>query len=214
MVRLTAATDVIERTVGSLKGVEGVKVVQSPLGEIEEIHVLVDAERSPKQAVRDVESVLLAKLGIEIDHRKISVAQLNLAPMKPPKSTEGRLKFVEAGISTRRNRMEAYVGLERDGEVFTAKAEGVYSAGDQYKLVSQATVGAVQQAGYGDASLAVVDVARLDLGGKDIVVAVVKEVKDGSETTFTGAAICRQDVYRAAVNATLSALNRRVVRGS
>ncbi|HEY3283918.1 MAG TPA: hypothetical protein VGN26_16750 [Armatimonadota bacterium] len=213
MVGLSAAPEVIEQTIGSLRGVQGVKVVQTPHGEIEELHVLVDAERSPKQAVRDVESILLTKLGVQIDHRKISVAQLNMAtPSK--RSPAGRLKFVEATVGMKRNRMQACVGLERDGQVYTHTAEGVYSGAKQLRLIAEATLGAVQQAGIMDVSLSVEEVTRLDLGGKDVVVTVVKEVSDGSETSYSGSAVCKQDVFRAAVNATLAAMNRRITRAA
>jgi diguanylate cyclase (GGDEF)-like protein len=64
-----------EALIASLKGVVSVRVVETPGGEISEIHVLAETEFKPKQIVRNVESALLAQLGIELDHRKISVAQ-------------------------------------------------------------------------------------------------------------------------------------------
>lgn len=64
-----------ERLLQSLTGIVSARMVASPGGEIQEIHILTTEEVAPKQTVRNVESALLAELGIEVDHRKISVAQ-------------------------------------------------------------------------------------------------------------------------------------------
>jgi hypothetical protein len=57
------------------------RVVTTPLGEVSEVHVLAQSGLSPKQIVRNIESALLAQLGLKIAHRKISVAQT--AEVKP-----------------------------------------------------------------------------------------------------------------------------------
>ncbi len=50
------------------------------------MHVLTNAEGSPKQMVRNVESALLAQLGLKVDHRKISIAQT--AEVRPLEALE------------------------------------------------------------------------------------------------------------------------------
>ena len=70
-----------ENLLTSLEGVLSARVVTTPLGEVSEIHILAQAGLSPKQLVRNVESALLAHLGLKVDHRKISVAQT--AEVKP-----------------------------------------------------------------------------------------------------------------------------------
>src|SRR6266705_4716480 len=64
-----------ENLIASLTGVLSVRVVVTPLGEVSEIHVLTLSDVQPKQVVRNIESALMAQLGMKIDHRKISVAQ-------------------------------------------------------------------------------------------------------------------------------------------
>jgi len=64
-----------EELLGSLVGVISTRVVLDDDGSIEEIHVLSTSDVSPKQAVRNVESALLAHLDLAVDHRRISVAQ-------------------------------------------------------------------------------------------------------------------------------------------
>ena len=64
-----------EELLGSIVGVISTRVVLDDDGGIEEIHVLSTSDVSPKQAVRNVESALLAHLDLAVDHRRISVAQ-------------------------------------------------------------------------------------------------------------------------------------------
>ena len=58
----------------TLPGVLSAKIVASDTGAVDEIHVLTTAEFTPKQTVRNIESALIAHLGMRVDHRKISVA--------------------------------------------------------------------------------------------------------------------------------------------
>ena len=49
-----------------------------------EIHVVTTSKRSPKQVVRDVQSLAAAGFGIPIDHRIVSVVQLDDPPPTEP----------------------------------------------------------------------------------------------------------------------------------
>ena len=64
-----------ENLITSLTGVLSARVVVTPQGEVSEIHVLTLSDVQAKQVVRNIESALMAQLGLKIDHRKISVAQ-------------------------------------------------------------------------------------------------------------------------------------------
>ena len=75
-----------ENLLQSLEGVLSARVVVSPVGEVTEVHVLAQAGTQPKQVVRNVESALLAQLGLRVDHRKISVAQT--AEVRPIQALE------------------------------------------------------------------------------------------------------------------------------
>lgn len=65
----------IERLLTELEGVGSLKIVPDGHGGIDEVHVLSASDLSPKQIVRNIESALLAEFGLQIDHRKISIAQ-------------------------------------------------------------------------------------------------------------------------------------------
>jgi hypothetical protein len=63
-----------EELLQTLPGVLNVRIVSSSTGEVSEVHILTTTEVSPKQTVRNVESALLAHLGMRVSHKKISVA--------------------------------------------------------------------------------------------------------------------------------------------
>ena len=58
----------------TLPGVLAARIIASDMGAVSEIHLLTSSDVSPKQTVRNVESALIAHLGMRVDHRKISVA--------------------------------------------------------------------------------------------------------------------------------------------
>src|SRR5512132_2335376 len=84
-----------EELLQTLPGVLNVRIVSGNTGEVSEVHVLTTTEVSPKQTVRNVESALLAQLGMRVSHKKISVATsegpaaeaIRAARMTPPVGT-------------------------------------------------------------------------------------------------------------------------------
>jgi len=82
--------ETVEQALDGLRDVKTAKVVPDSAGGILAVHVITTSDRPGKQIARDVESVLVAKLGIAIDHRKISVAQVDAetaeSPERPPEA--------------------------------------------------------------------------------------------------------------------------------
>jgi len=66
----------IEQAITELTHVRSAGIVMDDRGGIAEVHVVASDEHPAKQVARDVGSLMLAKLGIPLDHRKISVAQV------------------------------------------------------------------------------------------------------------------------------------------
>jgi hypothetical protein len=63
-----------EELLATLPGIIAARIIANETGAVDEIHVLTSAEVTPKQTVRNIESALIAHLGMRVDHRKISVA--------------------------------------------------------------------------------------------------------------------------------------------
>lgn len=78
----------VERLLCSLAGIVSARVVANPFGRLDEIHILASPLLNPKQVVRNVESALAAGLGIVIDRRIVSVAQIRRDALEPSIAAE------------------------------------------------------------------------------------------------------------------------------
>jgi len=81
----------IERALCRIPEVTAARVVVDAAGAPIEVHILATPSKAPKQVVRDVQSVAMATFGVAIDHRVVSVVQLERsdaspapAPIPPP----------------------------------------------------------------------------------------------------------------------------------
>ncbi|MES2524991.1 MAG: hypothetical protein V4617_20000 [Gemmatimonadota bacterium] len=94
-----------EELIATLQGVLSVRIVPSDSGSIEEIHVLTTDAVLPKQTVRNIESALMAQLGLRVNHRKISIATTldtprALDPAPPPSRTGSQSAYVPPAESS------------------------------------------------------------------------------------------------------------------
>ena len=198
----------IEGVLRELRGVCGARVVADESGLIQEIHLLVEADRNPKQAVRDVESALLAHFGIHIDHRKVSVAQKGSASKL---IDPNRLRWLDVQISHEGTRAVVAVLLERNGTVYRGVASGVRASTQIPRLVAAATLRAVESAHGLCERFGLEDVSTMaTVGGYPVAIVLVSAVREQGEDLLVGSALIRHDPLRAVGLATLDAVNRRV----
>lgn len=206
--------DDIERTLGSVAEIKAARVVATPEGVIQEIHVLALPNKSPKQLVRDIESTLMATYGLEVDHKKISIAQLgaDASPMQEsgPGGDASRARIVSINASVAGVHASTTVVLEIEGDVFTGEASGPASQTGRARLVAMATLDAIEQYVHGAYSFAVEDVTIVQLGREKVAVCCVTLVTPLGEQSFAGTALVRQNEKDSIVKATLDAINRRL----
>ncbi|HVX39322.1 MAG TPA: hypothetical protein VHB25_07080 [Gemmatimonadaceae bacterium] len=84
-----------EELLATLPGVISARIVAGQNGAVEEIHILTTTDVTPKQTVRNVESALIAHLGMRVSHKKISVATSDEG--QRPVRTSGALHLPTAG---------------------------------------------------------------------------------------------------------------------
>jgi hypothetical protein len=72
-----------EELLATLPGILSARIIASASGSVEEIHILTTTDVAPKQTVRNVESALIAHLGMRVSHKKISVAMSDEAQRLP-----------------------------------------------------------------------------------------------------------------------------------
>jgi hypothetical protein len=211
--RRYVSAEQIEDVVRQLKDVVSVRAVLNALGRVEELHVLVNPRRAPKQVARDIESGLIAHLGVEIDYKKISIAQIQSRSQLGGGSPErARLRFCDVSLTMSGARAEACVHLKKDDAIYTGTASGHASSHNQLRLIATAALRAVENTGGEDGAMVIEDLnAQTPLAGRTVVTVLVSAFGSAKgEELLTGCALVRQDLWKAVVNATLDAVNRRI----
>ncbi len=210
------AIEDIEQALGQVAEIKAARVVASPAGEILEIHVLASPSKPPKQLVRDIESTLMARFDIPVDHKKISIAQLGAEVVSDPvveavpdaPVIRPRIHSINASVSGLLS--EASVTLDVQGELHEGQASAPSSQTGRQRIIAQATLNAVSKLAHGTHTFALEDVAIIRLGREDVAVSCVPIVSPLGEQSFTGSALVRQNEKDSIVRATLDAINRRM----
>jgi len=212
--RRYVSAEQIEDVVRQLKDVVSVRAVLGSSGRVDELHVLVNPKRAPKQVARDIESAVRAHLDFTLDYKKISIAQINgRAPLAGGGSAGmPRLGFSDVALTVTGSRAEATVHLRREDAVYTGSATGHASGYNQLRLIATAAIRAVEDTGLEDGTMVVEDLQTdIPLAGRKAVLVLVSALGSAKgEELLTGCALIRQDSWKAVVNATLDAVNRRV----
>ncbi|MCH7563894.1 MAG: hypothetical protein IH968_08730 [Gemmatimonadetes bacterium] len=212
-----------EELLNSLVGVVSARVVARPGGSVEEIHLLTTRDLTPKQTVRNVESALLARFDLEVDHRVISVAQAEAGTetveaevaRKPEASgPEKRLLFVGHQVLTERaHRARVAVTVEWQGKRYTGEASGPDLPRARLETNAAATLAAIEN---GLAIFAEEDGATLSLDGvkmveafdQTFVLVAVHAMHGRQVTALAGAAAVDDSPDRAVILGTLQATDR------
>jgi len=213
----------------TLPGVIAARIVASDVGAVSEIHLLTTAEVSPKQTVRNVESALIAHLGMRVDHRKVSVATTveppkGLEPAAAPSAqavaaalaTSRRLYFED--VEVRRSRAKGVtvsVTLRKGGQSYSGEAEGVESERSRAELAARATVVAIGKAvgAEGESHALTVDGCKIVDAFECEFVFVGITARVGRETALlTGTCEIKDSPETASVLAVLDATNRWIGR--
>lgn len=197
-----------EGIIQKIKDVVSAKIITTPDGKISEIHVLANSNRNPKQIVRDIESALIATFGSEIDHKKISVAQLE---KEDNCTAETRLRIDGLTVKKGKYSYEVAVSL-RDAEdkVYEGRASGSGTYKHYLKLIAQATINAIQQYAGKDFLIALEDINTFRIGEREAIAVLVSILTNGGEESFLGSSIFREDKGESVVVAVLNAVNRRL----
>ncbi len=212
-----------EKLLNSLVGVVSARVVARPGGSVEEIHLLATRDLTPKQIVRNVESALLARFDLEVDHRVISVAQAKVgaetveaeAERRPEASgPEKRILFVGHQVLTERaHRVRVSVTVEWQDQRYTGEAAGADLPRARLETTAAATLAAIEN---GIALFSEEDGATLSLDGvkmvqafdQTFVLVAVHAMHGRQVTALAGAAAVDDSPDRAVILGTLQATDR------
>lgn len=220
----------VERLLCSLAGVVSARVVANPLGRLDEIHILASPLFGPKQIVRNVESALAAGLGIVIDRRIISVAQIRrdalepVAPFiseaaepgaprpvlepRPAPPPSARLVFVRYDARSRTNaETECRVTMRRDATEFTGEGIGAGTTPGRALAGARAAFAAIASA-VADRELGLEAATTVESNGRAFVLIAARALEGREAVPLTGVAPLDRSPEEAAILASLQATNR------
>lgn len=173
---------------------------------IREVHVLSDQSRGAKQIVRDIQSAMLARFQVELDHRLISVAQVP----GPAAVAHNRPVFDRLEIATGRDGSSAVVHLSLDGKIYSGDARCDLSTIGRFRSISLATVTALNQILEPQSSLSLEEVRSISVGDHQAVLVGLLLKAGGKTEPLLGACYEGQDPNFCVALATLDAVNRRL----
>lgn len=198
----------MEEIINSLPDIISSKVVLDENQAMLEIHVLSNNSRNPKQISRDIQSALTAKFGISVDHKKISIAQINFDQNA---DNEFRLVIDSINYSTVGNTAEIKVVLRKGSETYEGIARGTNSTMNTYRLLSTATLDCIHNLLNISNTFVVEDIEKVNLAKKDVMTIAISFITSYQEELLVGSAIVRKNEKESIVKATLDAINRRIV---
>jgi len=224
----------VERLLCSLAGIVSARVVANPLGRLEEIHILASAGQGAKQVVRNVQSALSAGLGMIIDRRIISVAQIReggIAPAEPIEDAVGsgsprgptppapmpvtkRLVFMGYDARSRSHTdAECRVRVTRDDEQFSGMGVGASTLLGRAQAGARAVFAAVAAA-LDDELVALESTSVVDTHGRSFVLVSARSTAGRETYQLTGVARLDRSPEEAAILACLQATNRWIALGA
>lgn len=212
-----------EELIASLTDVVSARITATESGGVDTIHVLVTGETPAKQVVRNIESALMAQLGLRVDHRKISVAATSQRPT-PSQGTPpvhggpgargaklGRPVYFE-DVEIRGSRAKGVtcrVTLRMGEEHFAGESEeGSQSDKSRVDVAARATLTALQMAGPTAGMFSLEGAKLINVFERDFVFAVVMARSGREQVLLTGSCELRDSAETAAVLAVLDATNR------
>jgi hypothetical protein len=198
----------LEEGLTRLESIDAARVVNQG-DKITEIHIIAASDKPSKQVARDVQSLAMARFGLPIDHRIISVVQISPQYLDLTTSSRAALRGVAESPNGTRTTIE--VTLRHEDEDHTGTATGPAVSSARLRLIGEATIDAIERTFETMPPIALDSIAVTNVGTRNVVVAVlVTAGQRGSEDLNVGSSITAGATDEAAVKAVLNALNRRL----
>ncbi len=211
-----------EELIASLTDVVSVRITATESGGVDAIHVLVTGDTPPKQVVRNIESALMAQLGLRVDHRKISIAATS--KRATPAGGSGTQEKGENGAGrtarpvyfedvevrgSRARGVTCKVTLRIGTEQFAGEAEeGLQSDRSRVDVAARAALMALSMAGPVAGLFSLEGAKVIAAFEREFVFAAVSARSGREQVLLTGSCEVRDSAETAAVLAVLDATNR------
>jgi hypothetical protein len=200
----------LEDALRQIPGIKAASVVTSPDAVPTEVHVLATTGKPAKQIVRDIQSLAMARYGLDLDHRIVSVVQFD----EPDDGGDGEVAPARPVVSsitmrTTGDTAETSIHVTLAGHTFEGSATGAASTAARPRLAARATLEALRELLGTPAE--VEHAAVVQVGGRSVAVCLLTlSVPKAGEQLVTGSALVRSDDIDAVARSVLDALNRRL----
>jgi len=208
----------IEKSLKDLNDILFAKIVLSEDGDIKEIHIITKDSANPKRITRDIESFLLAKYNIQVDYRKISIAQVKDKEIRDEQIKEEesesslRIKLSDIKVATMGNQFEVCVKLENNGKIYEGKVSGKNWEENREYLVAKAALEGISSYLEGSIFFQVDEIKKIELDNKEIIVVSINLIDSKRKENLVGSTVIKDDFNKAVVKAILKAINRRILK--
>ncbi|MFW5786811.1 MAG: hypothetical protein ACOC21_02285 [Halanaerobiales bacterium] len=199
--------DRIEKSINSLPGIAGSRVVVED-SEIKEVHILDTGNKNPKQLIRDIESTVMVECDIKLDHKIISIAQINDEEMMKENNT--RLRINGFSKNMYQNTTEVQVELINGEQKFKGSLKGPVSKGNKLRYFSKTTLKAIEDYLGGTCSLTLNDLEVVKIGRNEAILVSVTLINEQKEEVFLGSSLVKNERELSTIKATLNSINRRI----
>jgi hypothetical protein len=215
----------VERELCRIPEVRAARIVAGDDGRPVEVHILASTAKGAKQLVRDVQSVAIAASGVDIDHRIVSVVQLDDAEpgelrADPPPNGNGatttaskRIVVDSVIVKKQELRCNATVTLQRGDEQAVGSADGSVASSARWRIVAEASLNALRlfETGATNVTIEMAGVQRV--GDRALGIVTLILLLPPNEELLAGVAPVRGGSEEEAVaRAVLDATNRRLAR--
>ena len=213
-----ADLSVVEKELCRVPEVNAARIVTDSAGRPKEVHILASTAKQPKQIARDIQSVAMATFGLELDHRIISVVQLDQQQIETVTTAPvGAARVAIEGISSELAGMRSKVSvtLRRSGNQATGFGEGSVAELARHRTVAQATLDALRHLLPTAESADVETASVVRVGSREVAVVILVFVVPPHEEVVSGSAIVRRgNEAEALARAVLDGTNRRLASQS
>lgn len=227
----------LEAKIEGLSDVIKCHITEDGAGGIAEVHVVAAGERKKgKHIVRDVETVLITN-GVRIDHRKISVANLQrpdpsapieaprivesvergsgaeIIPLAPPEprpahAKTSRLRYIGMNVKVTGTGCHARVELTRGHLSVPGDSSTPAGGNAALRSIAEATLRAVMHCYEAGPALTIEEIAFVTLLQKQVVIVSVGCHAGRDTVHLLGSTFVGHDPQQAVIFATLDAINR------
>ena len=197
--------ELIENNLEKLDSVISCKIILGENDIVDEIHIVSNGKINPKQLSRNIQSILIASHNLNIDYKKISIAQIT---DKTLGKVENRLKIKGLSFNNEGSKASVKVALKNSADTYETSLMGINSVRNIERMLVDATLKNIEEAlGYEDTFI-LEDVRTIPVSSEKAVVVVVMCMVEDMEQKLCGSCLVKTDYKEAIVKATLDAVNR------